>query len=125
MEAKAVPIVLTAIYQVARLGSVTPYVGGGPSVMFATDEHVTNPQLTAVSQPHMSIAPAPGIVLQGGLDAKITNRIYARLDIKFIALMMARATVESLGKLSSYMTGIQGRRLSRDLKADGSLDQAE
>ena len=57
---------------------------------------MTNEQLTAVSQPGMSIAPAPGLVLQAGIDAKITNRIYARLDVKFIALMMARARVEHI-----------------------------
>ncbi|HEY5943851.1 MAG TPA: OmpW family outer membrane protein [Kofleriaceae bacterium] len=93
-EAKAVPIVLTAVYQVAQLGKITPYVGAGPSIMFATGEKVTNMQLTEVGTPKMSIAPAPGLVLQAGIDAKITNRIYARVDVKFIALMLARATVE-------------------------------
>jgi outer membrane protein W len=93
-EAKAVPIVATLTYQVARLGPVTPYVGGGPSVMFATQEKVTNMQLTEVSQPEMSIAPAPGLVLQGGLDAHIAGPVYARLDFKFIAFMQARATVK-------------------------------
>lgn len=92
--AKAVPIVATLTYQVAQLGKITPYVGAGPSIMFATDEKVTNEQLTAVAEPHMSIAPAPGLVLQAGLDAMITKRIYARVDVKFIAFMMARATVE-------------------------------
>jgi outer membrane protein W len=95
-EAKAIPIVLTVVYQVAQLGRVTPYVGAGPSIMFATDEKVTNMQLTEVSKPEMSIAPAPGLVLQAGLDAKITNRIYARVDVKFIALMQARATVKHI-----------------------------
>jgi outer membrane protein W len=93
-EAKAVPIVVTAIYQLGKLGPVAPYAGGGPAIMFATDEKVTNPMLTEISQPDMSIAPAPGLVLQGGLDAKITDRVYARVDLKFIALMKARATVE-------------------------------
>jgi outer membrane protein W len=92
-EAKALPVVLTAVYRVAQLGPVTPYVGAGPTIMFATNEKVTNPKLTEVSQPDMSIAPAPGLVLQAGLDAKLTNRIYARLDVKFIAFMLARATV--------------------------------
>jgi outer membrane protein W len=93
-EAKAVPIVVTAIYQLAKLGPVTPYAGGGPAVLFTTDAKVTNPMLTEISQPDMSIAPAPGLVLQGGLDAKLTNRVYARVDLKFIALMKARATIE-------------------------------
>jgi hypothetical protein len=50
--------------------------------------------LTEVSQPEMSIAPAPGLVLQGGIEAQLFSRVYARLDVKFIALMMARAEVK-------------------------------
>ena len=50
--------------------------------------------LSEVSQPDMSISPAPGLVLQTGVEAKLTNRIYARADVKFIALMLARARVE-------------------------------
>jgi len=95
-EAKAVPIVLTAVYRVAELGRVAPYVGAGPSIMFTSDARVTNMTLTEVSQPDMSIAPAPGLVLQGGLDARITDRIWARVDVKFIALMKARATVNHI-----------------------------
>ena len=94
--AKAVPVVLTAVYKLRTFGPVTPYAGGGPSIMFATEEKVTNSMLTEVSQPEMSIAPAPGLVLQGGIDAKITKRVYARLDVKFIAFMLARARVEHI-----------------------------
>jgi outer membrane protein W len=93
-EAKALPIVLTAIYRVAKLGKIEPYVGAGPTIMFATEEKVTNAMLTEISQPSMSIAPSPGLVLQTGIDANITSRIYARLDFKFIAFMKARATVD-------------------------------
>jgi outer membrane protein W len=93
-EAKALPIVLTGVYDLMPGKRFRPYVGGGPAVMFTTGAKVTNPMLTAVSQPEMSIAPAPGLVLQAGLDAKIAHRIYARIDVKFIALMMARARVE-------------------------------
>lgn len=93
-EAKALPVVLTAVYDLTPGKRFRPYVGGGASVMFTTGEKVTNPMLTEVSQPEMSIAPAPGIVFQAGLDAKIAHRIYARIDVKFIALMMARARVE-------------------------------
>jgi outer membrane protein W len=65
-------------------------------VLFAFSTKVTNSLLTEVSQPDMTISPAPGLVVQGGVEARITNRIYARLDVKFIALMMARATVEHI-----------------------------
>ena len=92
-QAKAVPIVATAVYSFLD-GPITPYLGAGPAIMFSTNAKVTNPILTEVSQPTMTIAPAPGLVLQGGLDARLANRIYARLDVKFIAGMLARATVE-------------------------------
>jgi outer membrane protein W len=94
-EAKAVPIVATLVYQLPALGKVTPYIGGGPAIMFATGEKVTNMQLTAVDDPEMSISPSPGLVFQGGLDAQLTGRFYARLDVKFM-LMKAHATVKHI-----------------------------
>jgi outer membrane protein W len=94
-EAKAVPPILTVVYQLTG-GAVRPYLGGGASVLFTYDAHITNPTLTAVNQPEMTISPAPGIVLQGGLDARLWKSVYARLDVKFIALMMARAEVHHL-----------------------------
>ena len=94
-EAKAIPPVLTAVYSFgASDARIHPYAGAGVSVMFTTDAHVTNQMLTAVAEPDMSISPAPGLVLQGGIDAKIANHVYARLDVKFIAGMLARARVE-------------------------------
>ena len=95
-EAKAIPPVITAVYQLTAGGVLRPYLGGGVSVLFAYDAHVTNPMLTAIRQPDMSIAPAPGIVLQGGLDARLWKTVYARLDVKFIGLMMARAEVHHI-----------------------------
>jgi outer membrane protein W len=68
-------------------------VGVGPSVLFARNTKVTNATLNEVNHPELSIDPAPGLVLQGGLDARITRSIYARIDIKFIAFMLARAEV--------------------------------
>jgi len=93
-EAKAAPAVLTGIYRITKLGPVTPYAGGGLAILFAFDSKVTNQMLTEVSQPEMKIDPAPGLVLQGGIDAQIYKRFYARLDVKFIALMLAQARVE-------------------------------
>jgi outer membrane protein W len=93
-EAKALPIVATGVYDFLPGRRLRPYAGGGVAIMFSTGEKVTNPMLTEVAQPSMSIAPAPGVVLQGGLDFKIANRFYARIDVKFIGLMMARARVE-------------------------------
>jgi outer membrane protein W len=93
-EAKALPVVLTGVYDITPGKRLRPYAGGGAALMFTTGAKVTNSQLTAVSQPEMSIAPAPGVVLQAGLDYKIASRVYARIDVKFIGLMLARARVE-------------------------------
>ncbi len=93
-EAKALPVILTGVYDLVVGKRIRPYAGGGAAILFATGEKVTNPQLTAVSTPEMKVSPAPGLVLQAGIDAKITHRVYARLDVKFIALMFARARVE-------------------------------
>lgn len=95
-EATALPIVATLTYQPIRSGVFRPYAGAGPSVLFATNAKVTNPILTEVNHPEMSITPAPGLVLQGGLEARFTRSIYARLDVKFIAFMMAHAEVRQI-----------------------------
>ena len=95
-EAKVAPLLFTLVYQLRSLGPVRPYVGGGAALLLAFDEQVTNPILTEVSDPEMSISPAPGIVLQTGAEVTVWRRIYARLDVKFIALMMARARVEHI-----------------------------
>lgn len=95
-EAKAAPPTLTLVYNVLPEGKVQPYLGIGAAVLIAYDERVTNPQLTAVSQPEMSIDPAPGLVFQAGLEGKIYKGLYARLDVKFIALMLARAEVKHI-----------------------------
>lgn len=93
-EAKALPVILTGVYDLVVGKRIRPYAGGGLAVLFAVGEKVTNPQLTAVAEPTMKVSPAPGVVLQAGIDAKIAHRVYARLDVKFIALMYARARVE-------------------------------
>ena len=95
-EAKAIPPVVTMVYTFGDSERIHPYAGAGAAVMFTTNAKVTNPMLTAVSQPDMSIAPAPGFVIQGGIDAKLANHVYARLDVKFIAGMLARAEVHHI-----------------------------
>ncbi|HEU4734714.1 MAG TPA: OmpW family outer membrane protein [Kofleriaceae bacterium] len=102
-EATAVPPLVTAVYRLLD-GGFRPYAGAGATVLFSYNEHVTNPTLTAVSRPEMSIAPAPGLVLQSGFDALLWKSarpglwkaVYARLDVKFIAFLMARAEVRHL-----------------------------
>ena len=92
-EAKAVPIVVTAVYSLP-IGRVRPYAGAGPAIMFAQGAKVTNPILTEVAQPDFSIAPSPGLVLQAGAEARLWKQVYARVDVKYIAGMLARASVK-------------------------------
>jgi outer membrane protein W len=92
-EVKALPGVVTAVYQLRGAGMLRPYAGAGLAVMLAQDPKITNPVLTEVSQPDFEVAPAPGLVVQGGLDVKLWKDVYARLDVKYIAAMLARAEV--------------------------------
>lgn len=94
--AKAAPPVITAVYDLLGHGAVRPYAGAGVSLLIAFDEHVTNPILLEVQEPDMNVSPAPGVVVQGGVEARLAKRIYARLDVKFIGLMLARATVSHI-----------------------------
>lgn len=91
--AKAAPPVVTAVYDLLGHGPVRPYAGGGAALLLAYDEHVTNPILLEVKEPDMNVSPAPGVALQAGVEAHLSSRFYARLDVKFIALMLAHATV--------------------------------
>lgn len=95
-EAQAAPLVVTATYRLIDHRYVWPYLGIGPSVLFTRNAKVTNPILTEVNHPEMSIDPAPGLVLQGGLEARLPHSIYARIDVKFIAFMLARAEVRDI-----------------------------
>ncbi len=95
-EAKAAPPLLTAVYRFRHAAAVRPFVGGGLAVLFAYGARVTNPMLTEVSQPEFTVAPAPGLVLQSGIEARFATSFYARLDVKFIALMMARGEVHHI-----------------------------
>ncbi len=95
-EATAAPPLVTAVYTLRDGGRVRPYAGGGLAVLFAYDARVTNPMLLEVRPPAFEVSPAPGLVLQAGLEAAITRRIYARLDVKFIAFMLARAQVRHI-----------------------------
>jgi outer membrane protein W len=95
-EAKAAPPLVTAVYTFNHREMLRPFVGGGVAVLYAYDAKVTNPTLIEVSQPEFTVSPAPGLVLHGGLEARITDRIFARLDVKFIAFMMARGEVHHI-----------------------------
>jgi outer membrane protein W len=95
-EADAAPPVVTAVYRIADLGPVTPYVGTGLGVLITYNARATNPVLTEVAAPTFRIDPAPGWVLQTGVDVALWRRLSLRVDIKYIAFMRAHATVENL-----------------------------
>jgi outer membrane protein W len=95
-EAKAAPPVVTLVYALLGGDAVVPYAGVGGTVLFAYDAHVTNPVLTEAAEPRLAIDPAPGLVLQAGLDARIWRRVRARVDVKYIAFMTTHATVDDL-----------------------------
>jgi outer membrane protein W len=88
--------VVTLVYSLIPHGTFRPYVGAGAAVLIAMGSKVTNPTLTEISKPDMSIAPAPGLALQTGLEARLNSRFYARLDFKYIALMEANAEVHHI-----------------------------
>ncbi len=92
-EAKAAPPMVTLVYDLRR-GRVRPFVGAGVAILFGFDGKVTNPVLTEVAPVDLKISPAPGIVVQGGIEARLHERVYARLDLKFIGGMLARARAE-------------------------------
>ena len=94
-QASAAPITASLLYRFLD-GRVQPYAGGGAAVMFSFNAKATNPTLTMVSQPDMSIAPAPGLLLQTGVDVQLYKKWYARLDVKFIAFMEANAAVHHI-----------------------------
>jgi outer membrane protein W len=95
-EADAAPPLVTAVYRVADLGPIHPYLGLGVGVLITYNARATNPVLTEVGEPRFHIDPAPGLVLQAGTDVLVWRRIYLRADVKYIAFMKAHATVEDL-----------------------------
>jgi len=95
-EAKAAPPVVTAVYSLIDHGIVQPYIGAGVAVLFSYGAKVTNPTLTAQGSPELSIPPAPGVVVQGGIDFKLYKEWFLRLDVKYIAFMEANAEVHNI-----------------------------
>jgi outer membrane protein W len=87
--------VVTLVYQLAD-GALRPYLGAGGSVLYTYDARITNATLTAVNQPELTVSPAVGVVAQGGLDLRLWSSVYARVDVKYIALMTAHAEVRNI-----------------------------
>jgi hypothetical protein len=75
---------------------VTPIAGVGAMVLLSRNAKITNPVLNEAGDPKLKIAPAPGLVLQSGLEIKLTKRIAARLDIKYVLGLKVKATIEDI-----------------------------
>ncbi|MEO8701251.1 MAG: OmpW family outer membrane protein [Kofleriaceae bacterium] len=95
-EASAAPPLVTAVYRIADLGPVTPYVGTGLGLLITYNARATNPVLTEVAEPTFEIDPALGWVVQSGIDVALWRRVSLRLDVKYIAFMHAHASVENI-----------------------------
>lgn len=95
-EADAAPPLVTAVYRIADFGPVHPYLGTGIGVLVTYNAHATNPVLTEAAQPTFHIDPAPGWVVQAGLDVALWRRVFARVDVKYVAFMKAHATVDDI-----------------------------
>jgi outer membrane protein W len=95
-EAMIAPPMVTAIYRPLQIGRVGVFAGTGVSVLFVYDERVTNPVLTEVSEPSMTISHAFGAVLQAGLEARVWRRFVARFDAKYIAYRDSHATIDNI-----------------------------
>ena len=96
MVSLAAPPVVTATYRLFDHARLHPYVGLGATVLLAYNARATNPTLTEAAAPRLRIDPAPGLVLQGGLDVRLWRSVHLRLDVKYIVGMTAHATVENL-----------------------------
>jgi outer membrane protein W len=95
-EADAAPPIVTAVYRLVDVGPAHAYAGGGVAMLVTYNAHATNPILTEVAQPAFHIDPAPGLVLQTGVELRLWRRVVARADLKYVALMKAHATVEHI-----------------------------
>jgi outer membrane protein W len=95
-EATISPPLVTAVYRVADLGPVTPIIGTGVMVLLARGARITNPVLNEAGSPELSISPSPGLVLQGGLEVRLSKRFAARFDVKYVMGMKVAARVENI-----------------------------
>jgi outer membrane protein W len=95
-EVTFAPPVVTAVYRVVDLGPVTPIVGVGGMILLSRNGKITNPVLNEAGDPKLKIAPAPGLVLQSGLEIKLGRRFAARLDVKYVVGLKVKATIEDI-----------------------------
>jgi outer membrane protein len=95
-EATVLPPVVTLVYRFWPDDTVRPYLGAGLSYLVPLHAQVTNPILTEVSSPQLSIPAVFGWVVQGGFDLRFFERFVASLDIKYIGGLDVTATTKDI-----------------------------
>lgn len=95
-EVTFAPPVVTGVYRITSFGPVTPIAGAGIMVLMTRGAKITNSVLNEAGDPKLKITPAPGLVLQTGLDIQLWNRVAARIDVKYVLGMRVNATVEDI-----------------------------
>ncbi len=95
-ETTVLPPVVTVVYRFLPDWRFHPYLGAGVSVLLAYNSKITNPILTEVGQPTVSIAPRAGWVLQGGVDVRLYRRFFLSADVKFIGGLALQANVDEI-----------------------------
>jgi outer membrane protein len=95
-ETKVLPPAVTLVYRFLPGRPLRPYVGAGLAYMISYDSEVTNPVLTAVSQPSLEIDDALGYVAQAGLEYNLWGDWWMNADVKFIGGLETSATVSDI-----------------------------
>ena len=95
-ESKVLPPLVTMVYRFRHLERFRPYVGAGLAYLYSYDAKVTNPILTAVSDPKLTVDPAFGVVAQAGMEYRFWGDWFANLDVKFVGGLKTTATVKDI-----------------------------
>jgi outer membrane protein W len=66
-------------------------------LFFGYDERITNPVLTALGNPTLTIEPSGGLVLQAGAEARLWGRVFARIDAKKVVGMTVESRIDHIG----------------------------
>ena len=101
-EVKLLPPVVTAVYRFFPGASVRPYLGAGGSLLLILDARITNPVLSSVRPPRVSIPPRLGWVVQAGTDVRFGfdalpgRSLHLTADVKYIGGLDVTATLKDV-----------------------------
>ncbi len=95
-EATVAPPLLTATWRFGPFWRVRPYLGLGVSYLMTLSARITNPVLTEVVTPTITIPNRFAFVLQGGFDVHLFKWFFATVDLKYLAGLDLDAKVTNL-----------------------------